>query len=607
MKFKIKEVNQETLITQIQKNFKNNEKYLLISTKDMLDQTKMNLETFCPNIESNRNIDCYIEKVPKEYEHPFILINLEKKLVTSEQLENFVEIPKQFLPIIPIKNTLEFNNVAEIGWFLKKIAGHKPPIQDHIVHENHTEDFVETRDNIALGTTYYEPEIEIRPGLKKLLETSIKLFSRNKIKEAIYVQNIATILDKSFFTLYNSAFLYFLTNDLKKCKEILEQSLELNPEFSQTLKVLGMCHFQENQFEKALEYYEKIDTKKFPNREVMDVELHKGRTKMMLGLESEAIGHFGIAEKLADENEVKILHKLVANWTAHSAYAKQDWEKVIEINKILLSDDPENIDLLNNVGMSYLEMNKPKEAKELFLKAYKLDQNHPIIIANLVVVYHEENEINLAKEKLDELKKLGEKSSIKIDVPIDSIIEDLQQRIDNGYHVEQREEITSFLRQRLGKTINSNLEKVDSEYEKMPKISVQELREKYDQLKEIIAEFVRKRYSSNIKVFQKDFQTTYFKISKIAEDANNSGIVKKETKDLFDHIDFGDFPYIMQTKRDWKIPKDILNSLFNAKDYRNTIAHFGGPEKGELDKIDSFAAFSDSMRLIRYFENKKLT
>ncbi len=612
MKLKIKEVSQENLIAQIQKNLKSSEKYFLISTKEMLDQIKMNLETFCPKIESNRIIDCYIEKVPKIFEHPIIYISLEKKNIDLKELEEFIEIHKESLPLIPINNTLDFDNRGELGWFLRKIFGYHHPIQDHIV-QGITRDIANSGE-IAIGLVDYEPKIMTRGVVVNFIKFSFELASTGQLDKAIEAMKIAKVLDSNFFVIYQLAMVYFQISDLKKCKEHLKESLELNPKFSQSIKVLGMCYFLENEFEKALEQFEKIDTKKFPKREIFDVELHLGRTKIMMGLYDQALNHFNQAEELVEDNDFKKFHKMIASWQLHSLLLKHDYQKMVEILEVMTKNEPENQFYWNNLGFCYDNLGKKQDALNSFLKSFELNHNNPVALMNLGLIYQTENKFTDALEKFKKLKENQEKIPKNMISVIDEMIEYNQKMINDGkgiLQVEREDELMLFLKQRLSKNINSELEKFDSSLEKMHKISSTELRKKFNELKRTINEFIRKKYNSNIKSFQNDDQLfanrlnqTHRKISDLGEKDNDSGIVKKETKDLFDYIDFGDFPFIMKRKKSWNIPMDIMNSLYNAKDYRNTIAHFGGPEEGELDIIDSNAAYSDSIRLIRYFEKR---
>lgn len=60
-----------------------------------------------------------------------------------------------------------------------------------------------------------------------------------------------------------------------------------------------------------------------------------------------------------------------------------DWPKAIDINQIILQDEPEDIDTLNRLAFAFLSTGNPKDAKNLYEKVLSLDMQNPIAIRNL--------------------------------------------------------------------------------------------------------------------------------------------------------------------------------------------------------------------------------
>ena len=60
-----------------------------------------------------------------------------------------------------------------------------------------------------------------------------------------------------------------------------------------------------------------------------------------------------------------------------------DWAKAIDINQLILQEEPEDIDTLNRLAFAFLSTGNPKDAKNLYEKVLSLDMQNPIAIRNL--------------------------------------------------------------------------------------------------------------------------------------------------------------------------------------------------------------------------------
>lgn len=60
-----------------------------------------------------------------------------------------------------------------------------------------------------------------------------------------------------------------------------------------------------------------------------------------------------------------------------------DWQQAINLNQLILQEEPEDIDTLNRLAFAFLSVGNPKDAKDLYEKVLALDMQNPIAIRNL--------------------------------------------------------------------------------------------------------------------------------------------------------------------------------------------------------------------------------
>ena len=60
-----------------------------------------------------------------------------------------------------------------------------------------------------------------------------------------------------------------------------------------------------------------------------------------------------------------------------------DWQNAINLNQLILQDEPNDIDTLNRLAFAFLSSGNPKDAKTLYEKVLMLDMKNPIAIRNL--------------------------------------------------------------------------------------------------------------------------------------------------------------------------------------------------------------------------------
>lgn len=68
---------------------------------------------------------------------------------------------------------------------------------------------------------------------------------------------------------------------------------------------------------------------------------------------------------------------------AISAALASDWEKALKINLLIIKEDPSDLDTLNRLGRTNLELGEIKKAAAYFRKVLRLDKYNPIALKNL--------------------------------------------------------------------------------------------------------------------------------------------------------------------------------------------------------------------------------
>ena len=202
MRWVTKEDNISTLIEYGKENL-SSDKYLFVTTIDMIEHLEINLETFCKKIDQKTIISGYTENdlakannralgfimaqhlkqsgidyIPADIPRfELAILGVKKELIEKEELENFVNVDEELLPIIQIINSLEgfaFNesvgNKEELDWFVDKIHGKKIEYTDHhaVSYTEATEANREAGGSLeafSWGEIKWEPKIELhRPS-----------------------------------------------------------------------------------------------------------------------------------------------------------------------------------------------------------------------------------------------------------------------------------------------------------------------------------------------------------------------------------------------------------------------------------------------------------
>ena len=147
MKWVLKKDNISKLI-EFGKERNSSENYLFVTTKDMLEQTEMNLDTFCTKIQPKTIISGFEEEIDKNLEkeigmskmriskRALVIFSIKKELIDKETLQSFTSVDEKLLPIIQVVNSFDYEDPEitkrDLDWMVDKIHGKEIEFTDHI-------------------------------------------------------------------------------------------------------------------------------------------------------------------------------------------------------------------------------------------------------------------------------------------------------------------------------------------------------------------------------------------------------------------------------------------------------------------------------------------
>ena len=630
MKIISKEIPIEELIINVQENLESFEKYILISTKDMSNQIKMNLEVFCPKIKS-ATLNCLIEKVPGEFMHPLIVIKLDRTFVKKEELEQFTQIHKEIFPLILVHNYNDYDNKYDIRWFHKKILGIEDNNKNLAVIDQDS-DFFNDGDGLGMSKVHYN--FSTRKSAGVFLEKGIDLSIKGKYDESLKLLKIANTLDNTFFTLFQLASYYFQLKNYSRSIQYVEESLKLNNKFSQARFLLGLCFFKQGEFERAINEIEKIDKKTVRKRDVLDIELQLGKMNMLVGNDEKSREYFKNAEEIVPKEGRASLINQILFFKLSFHRDVNDYEQCCNILEILIKRMPKFSTHLSMLGTYKLILDKNQEAEKYFLECLDINKNDSAHLLFLAIAYLKQNKYS---KSLDVFKKLLKfKEEMLYPKAIEETIDTLSLFIEKEEKTQKTMKLEDVLDQINPKdngveSIQQNCQQlitdltkqskiVIPDVEEIPTVSPEQLRKTDRECLEIVSQFIRKKYSGNINILKDDRSLfsnghmrnkpfdnySYKKIEKTLEDRNNTINEQKPINDLFDCLDFSDFPYIFRQKNKiWKIPPDLISRLQILTSNRNTPAHHSGPDSlGNLGSVDANQHFFTCRQIIEYLKKQ---
>jgi tetratricopeptide (TPR) repeat protein len=612
MKIITKEISIDELILKVKTNYKNSEKYFLLSTKEVIHLIEEEFNVHCPDLKSTP-LTCFVEQSPKEYSHPLIIIEIDKKFVKKEELEQFVQMQDELFSLIMVAYKLDYDVEADFLWFVNKILDDPDLNSTQLTIENKDNDFKIKNDilehNPIVGKFF------TRPCNAPFYDQAIALQHKGEYLESLKFLKIVHQLDTGVFTYFLLAQCYYHLKNYSKSIDYVKESLKFNNQNAVARILLSYDYFYEGHFEKALKELENIDRTNLRLRDMVDVEIQLGKISLALGYDEKSNFHFKNAEEITPEKFKPALINLILI-KQYSFYEQiNDYQKCSDILKILISRMPSKIEFLTNLMSCQINLNQFFEVEKTILQALNSDGNKWEYLFMLFTVYYKQNKTLQALDVYNKLIKFKDKLPSKV---FDIIYHAEKQLKEN----EEKQKILHFddvLNQLKSQNENVKSNNISS-IEPHPIVSYEQLRRTEIQCLEIVRQYIRIKYSKNINLLKEDQELfsrgydgqqpydnyTYKKIEQSLREKEDSISEQKPISDLFDCMDFGFFPYIFRKKsRSWRLAKKI-SSLFDIlTPNRNTPAHFSGPDElGNLSPLDAQLHYVTCRKIIIYFEDK---
>ena len=141
MKWVVKQKHLSNLFDFTKKNI-NSENYIFITTNEIFSEQQESFKIFCTKIPRNFPIECLVEKTEKNFKSGIVVFTIKKEYILENEITCLeLAIEKKLSPIILLTNSLDYeysknkSNKRELMWFIKKIRGVKPKLQDHFVEK----------------------------------------------------------------------------------------------------------------------------------------------------------------------------------------------------------------------------------------------------------------------------------------------------------------------------------------------------------------------------------------------------------------------------------------------------------------------------------------
>jgi tetratricopeptide (TPR) repeat protein len=630
MKWVLKKDNISKLI-EFGKERNYSENYLFVTTKDMLEQTEMNLDTFCTKIQPKTIISGFEEEIDKNLEkeigmskmriskRALVIFSIKKELIDKETLQSFTSVDEKLLPIIQVVNSFDYEDPEitkrDLDWMVDKIHGKEIEFTDHIPTAFEITGTKQKEDmDDHYGYVKFVPPFEkFRPLTAELTTLSFEIekkfgFSPKISKIQMQMLTLASKIDtENYQAVEQLAVCCIKIGKVKQAKELLLKCLEINPKFSAARVILAETYTELYQFSNALDEIKKIDLVKMPDVEKINIILIKARIKMIKGeldsadLEFQNANNIG---KKTNENWKHLEDGLYAGWYTCQT-EKGDYKRAIEVLEIDKQRDPNSVPTWNNLGMQYSLLGEYEKSFEAYEHAYKLDNRAPNVLMNLGLLYLQKDDDQTALKYYEKAKSSLEEGYNKFtgfdkDGKMTDTLLALTQKAITIIRESKYEDKENFINLVGGKI------RTTEELFPLPpppeNRELEELEDTHKKCKKSIQNFIRKKYHSDPEKFRKDFNTNYETSKKILEQ-DKKKMHPQKNADLFSFIDTGVFPYIIRIKKDeWELEMDNLNlvsMLYSDRDMRNDNAH-----DQEITPRQKEIRFQVEMELIEFFERK---
>lgn len=197
--------------------------------------------------------------------------------------------------------------------------------------------------------------------------------------------------------------LYEKTGDYKTAQGLYNMSLSMRPDYSYALAGLARVAMAQNDYKKAIAYYEKADsliTDNAMKEELVDLYRLTGQTKKADEVAAKVIEDLSKDAQSADK-DANIGH--YADRELAYAYLKvNNHDKALDHALLEYNRRPENIDVNETVAWVYYNKGEYGKAVPYIKAALKTHSKNPVLLSRAGLIFYKSGEKEMAKSMLQE-------------------------------------------------------------------------------------------------------------------------------------------------------------------------------------------------------------
>lgn len=197
--------------------------------------------------------------------------------------------------------------------------------------------------------------------------------------------------------------LYEKTGDYKTAENLYNMSLSMRPDYPYALAGLARVAVSQNDYKKAITYYEKADsliTDNSVKEELVDLYRTTGQNKKADDVANKVIENL-TKDSQAGDKDANIGH--YADRELAYAYLKvNNPDKALEHAMLEYNRRPDNIDVNETVAWVYYNKEEYAKAVPYIKAALKTHSKNPVLLSRAGLIFYKSGEKELAKSMLQE-------------------------------------------------------------------------------------------------------------------------------------------------------------------------------------------------------------
>ena len=234
------------------------------------------------------------------------------------------------------------------------------------------------------------------PTIKKLIEESVTLLLNQKADAAIEKLDQVVLLSPDHpEATFRKGQALLQKRDAQAGLELILRSTELEPTNVRYSLYLAQIYTKQGRGDKAMEEYQRV----------VDTGTRDPR--------------------------IKQVEKLLSMATGRSLALKNETNAALLIFNGLLLDYPNDVQVLFNIGNTYLQLNRIEEAERTFVKLHNLGKESTLVNSSLALIYEKTNRPELAMKHLKMIMDLNRNDEISKNATVQYYIIKGRQELNN--------------------------------------------------------------------------------------------------------------------------------------------------------------------------------